>query len=123
VADPDNFRKWAFGVARLEALAWARDKARDRVVLSNDVLTVIADESDQIESTLSAQRQALEQCIEKLPPTDRALVLSSYETGSRVDEIAAQSGRTVRAFYQWLHRTRLRLLDCTQRTLQSEGVR
>ncbi len=30
LADPGDFRKWAFGVARLEALAWAPDKARDR---------------------------------------------------------------------------------------------
>lgn len=30
LADPGDFRKWAFGVARLEALAWICDKARDR---------------------------------------------------------------------------------------------
>ncbi len=119
--DPANFRRWAFGVARFEALGWARDKARDRVVLSDDVLSVIADESDRLEGRLSAQRQALEGCIQKLPDEDRELVLSSYEAGSRVHEIAARSGRTVAAFYQWLHRTRLRLLECTHRVLQSEG--
>ena len=27
---PENFRRWAFGVARFEALAFRRDRARDR---------------------------------------------------------------------------------------------
>lgn len=119
--DPADFRKWAFGVARFEALAWVRDKARDRVVLSDDVLSAIADESDRFEGRLSAQREALDGCIAKLPAADRELVLSSYEAGNRVQDIAARSGRTVAGFYQWLHRTRLRLLDCTRRVLHSEG--
>ena len=40
----DHFRKWAFGVARFEALAWLRYKARDRLVLADDVLQAVARE-------------------------------------------------------------------------------
>ena len=32
-----DFRAWALGVARFEVLAWLRDKARDRLVLAQDV--------------------------------------------------------------------------------------
>jgi RNA polymerase sigma factor (sigma-70 family) len=56
---PDDFRKWSFGVARYEALAWLRDKARDRLVLAEDVLHTVANESSQDEERLSAQRDAL----------------------------------------------------------------
>jgi len=119
---PDQFRKWAFTVARYETLAWLRDKARDRLVLADDVLNTVAHESAQAESRLSAQREALESCLEKLPGEQRTLVLAAYGPDVRMQDVAEQSGRTVAAFYQWLHRVRLRLLDCTRRTLQAEGM-
>ena len=120
--EPDQFRKWAFGVARYETLAWLRDKARDRLVLADDVLNTVAHESFQIENQLSAQREALEDCLEKLPSEQRTLVLAAYEPDVRIQDVAKQGGRTVAAFYQWLYRMRVRLLDCTRRTLQAEGV-
>ena len=120
--EPDQFRRWAFGVARYETLAWLRDKARDRLVLADDVLNTVARESFQIENQLSAQREALEDCLEKLPSEQRTLVLAAYEPDVRIQDVAEQSGRTVAAFYQWLHRMRMRLLQCTRRTLQAEGM-
>ena len=54
--ESDQFRKWAFGVARYEALAWLRDKARDRLVLADDVLSTVAHDSSQIENQLRAYR-------------------------------------------------------------------
>jgi RNA polymerase sigma-70 factor (ECF subfamily) len=119
--EPDQFRKWAFGVARYETLAWLRDKARDRLVLADEVLQAVAHESSLIEDELSAQREALDGCLEKLPTAQRTLVLAAYEPDVRIHDVAEQSGRTVAAFYQWLHRMRLRLLECTRRTLQAEG--
>jgi RNA polymerase sigma-70 factor (ECF subfamily) len=119
---PDQFRKWAFGVARYETLAWLRDKARDRLVLADDVLNTVAHESAEIENRLSAQREALEGCLEKLPDEQRALVLAAYTPDVGIQEAAEQSGRTVAAFYQWLHRMRVRLLECTRRALHAEGV-
>jgi RNA polymerase sigma-70 factor (ECF subfamily) len=119
--EPDQFRKWAFGVARYETLAWLRDKARDRLVLADEVLQAVAHESSLIEDELSAQREALDGCLEKLPTAQRTLVLAAYEPDVRIHDVAEQSGRTVAAFYQWLHRMRVRLLECTRRTLQAEG--
>ena len=120
--EPDQFRRWAFGVARYETLAWLRDKARDRLVLADDVLDTVAHESAQVESRLSAQREALEGCLEKLPGEQRTLVLSAYAPDVRIQDVAEQSGRSVAAFYQWLYRMRVRLLECTRLTLQVEGV-
>lgn len=120
--DKDSFRRWAFGVARYEALAWIRDKARDRLVLGEDVLQMIAEESAQNETRLAAQRDALEACLQQLSAEHRSLVLASYEPDAKIQSIAKKSGRTVSAFYQWLHRIRLRLLECTRRTLRTEGI-
>jgi RNA polymerase sigma-70 factor (ECF subfamily) len=120
--ESDQFRKWAFGVARYETLAWLRDKARDRLVLADDVLETVAHEAAQVENRLSVQREALEGCLDKLPREQRTLVLAAYSPDVRIQDVAVQSGRTVAAFYQWLHRMRVRLLECTRRTLQAEGV-
>lgn len=122
LAEQDDFRKWSFGVARYETLAWLRDKGRDRLILSNEVLNIVADESAKIESHLSSQREALESCLEKLPSEQRSWILVAYTPDSHIQEVAEQSGKTVSAFYQWLHRIRMRLLECTRRTLQMEGM-
>ncbi|GAB5439660.1 MAG: hypothetical protein Fues2KO_00090 [Fuerstiella sp.] len=65
--DTKRFRRWAFGIAKYESLAWLRDKARSRLVLADDVLEVVAHESTREDERLSAQREALEDCLEKLP--------------------------------------------------------
>jgi RNA polymerase sigma-70 factor (ECF subfamily) len=117
-----DFRKWSFGVARYETLAWLRDMARSRLVLADDVLLIVAHESGRNEDRLSAQREALEDCLEKLPKEQRTVILAAYAPDAAIQGVAKQSGRTVAAFYQWLHRMRLRLLACTRRTLQAEGL-
>ena len=118
----EDFRRWAFGVARYETLAWLRDKARDRHVLAEDVLEILAEEAVSAETRLSAQREALEQCLAKLSSEQRRLVMMAYAPGARIEEIAERSGRTIGGFYQWLHRMRLRLLECTRRILAAEGI-
>ncbi len=120
--DSTEFRPWAFTVAKYEALAWLRDKARSRIVLADDVLEMISDKSALQEERLSAQRDALAECLEKMPARQRELVLAAYSPDVQIQNVAERSGRTVAAFYQWLHRTRSRLLECTRRTLQMEGL-
>ena len=120
--DPDGFRLWAFGIARYEALGWLRDKARNRLVLAQDVIEVVAVESAQQESRLDTQRDALADCLEKLPRDQRELVLAAYAPDASIQDVAQRSGRTVAAFYQWLHRIRGRLLECTHRVLKAEGL-
>jgi RNA polymerase sigma-70 factor (ECF subfamily) len=121
--DPDDFRRWAFGVAKFESLAWLRDKRRDRLVLADDVLEQLAQDATALEPVLDSHRVELEACLEKLPPDQRALVLAAYEPGARIQDVAERSRRTVGGFYQWLHRVRLQLLDCVRRGTALEGAK
>ncbi|MBL9156341.1 MAG: hypothetical protein JNJ70_02635 [Verrucomicrobiales bacterium] len=68
----------------------------------------------------ATQREALEQCLEKLPPTQRELVLNAYTKGTRMDDLAAQRGETAMALYKKLHRIRQALLECVRRTQAQE---
>ena len=112
-----DFRAWAFGVARFEVLAWLRDKGRDRLVLTEEVVLKIVDESAAMEPDLERQREALELCMEKVPRDQREFLMRAYQSDSRIQAVAAGSGRTVAGFYQWLHRMRRMLLDCVRRAL------
>jgi len=115
-----DFRAWAFGIARFEVLAWLRDKGRDRLVLADDVIELIAQESAHDEPQLELQREALEHCMQKLPSDQRNLLLTAYQPESSIQEAASASGRTVGGFYQWLHRMRKALQDCVKRQVEKE---
>ncbi len=117
-----DFRKWAFGVARFEALGFLRDKARDRHVFSDELVGKIADEAAAAMPRHEAQREALETCLQKLPETQRALVLAAYSKGARMDELAAQRGQTAMSLYKLLHRIRQALLECVRRTIAKEEL-
>lgn len=112
-----DFRVWAFGVARFEVLAWLRDKGRDRLVLDEEVVAKLADETAHDEPRLERQREALETCMEKVPREHRDLLMRAYGEDSQIHDVALDSGRTVPGFYQWLHRMRRMLLDCIRRAL------
>lgn len=116
----EDFRRWAFGVAKFKVLAWQRDQARDRHVFGEEMTEVLAHEASERSDQLVAQREALRVCLEKLPEEQRRLVDSAYASGSRIDALAASLGRTAMALYKTLHRIRLTLIDCTRRLLAKE---
>jgi len=115
-----DFRKWAFGVARYAALTCLRDRARDRLVFNDELVDRLADEAAAAEPRHEAQREALETCLQKLPETQRVLVLGAYAKGTRIDAFAAQRGQTAMALYKLLHRIRQALLECVRRTIARE---
>ena len=117
-----DFRKWAFGVARYEVLTYLRDKLRDRHVFDDALVNRLADDAAAAEPRHDAQREALEACLQKLPPAQRELVLTAYAKGTRMDELAAQRGQTPMSLYKVLHRVRQSLLECVRRQLAMEGL-
>lgn len=117
-ASDEDFRRWAFGVARFEALAFFRDRARDRHVFSDETITLLAQEVESQADPLEAERRALDDCLRKLPETQRALVQAAYAPDVRIDDLASSMGRTAMSLYKLLHRIRMTLVDCTGRSLQ-----
>jgi len=87
-----------------------------------DVFALLADQAAETADTLQAQREALEQCLNKLPPRERTLVNAAYAPGVRIDHLAQETGRTPMSLYKALHRIRLSLLDCVRRFLRQEQL-
>lgn len=120
LTSPDDFRRWAFGVARMESLTFFRDRSRDRIVFGNDVLALLADEAEEKADLYEAERLALDDCLSKLEPAQRTLLEAAYAPGARIDALAAEAGKTAMSFYKALHRIRLALMDCTQKAIAQE---
>ena len=45
ISSPDDFRRWAFGVARFEALDFLRSLRRDRHVFGEEAMKLLAQEA------------------------------------------------------------------------------
>ena len=112
-----DFRKWAFGVARYQALSYLRDRGRDRHTFDDTLVHRLADDAAAADHRHEAQREALDQCLQKLPEAQRAMVLTAYTKGTRMDELAAERGQTAMSFYKMLHRIRQTLLECVRRAV------
>jgi len=121
-AGGEDFRRWAFGVAKFEVLAFIRDKARDRHVFDDGLLATLAEEGARDHDRREARRAALEFCLKQLASRDRELVLQAYAPETRIDRLAAARGQTPMALYKVLHRLRLALIACTRRRLAAEGL-
>jgi RNA polymerase sigma-70 factor (ECF subfamily) len=110
---PDNFLPWAKVIVRFEALRARRDYARDRLVFSEELLSMLADEAAETgEDLLAREKQALERCFKRLSPAHRELVLAPYAGCGRVKELAEQSHRSVNSLYKLLGRLRAKLQGC-----------
>lgn len=114
----DDFRRWAFGIAKWKVLSWQRDKMRDRHVFGLDTIELLARHAESKTDTLEAQREALRSCLRKLRPAQRDLIERAYAQGSRIDALAGSLGMTAMALYKKLHRIRLLLAECTRRVVR-----
>ena len=118
--DSLSFRRWAFGVARMEVLSFRRDRARDRHTFREDIAELLERTVQEESEALERQRSFLQSCVGKLPVDQRKLVEVAYEPGVKMNELAREFGWTSMALYKRLHRIRLQLMDCVRRELALE---
>ena len=107
-----SFTSWACVVARYEALRYKRDKARDKHVFSDELIEILAEETDRHRRDLEQETKALQSCLQKLPENQRRLTLSAYSGDKNIKEVAELFGRTATAMYKALNRIRTNLLKC-----------
>src|ERR1041385_5714272 len=74
------FSQWSRGVARRVALASLRTECRQALLLEEGVLENIAHEVDELgdETALDRRKEALRECMERLPENDRNLIRQRY---------------------------------------------
>lgn len=118
----ENFLPWAKIIVRFEALRARRKFARSRLVFSDELLVMLADEAETSpEQERLAEVAALRRCLAKLSPANQELVLAPYAGTGRVKELGEQSRRTANSLYKLLGRLRAKLQTCVGRELAALG--
>lgn len=115
-----DFLAWVATIGRFEALRWRRDRAADRLVFSEQLCELLADEALAETETREAERLALDLCLEKLPTRQRQWLAAAYQPGVKFREVAQTSGKSVEAFYKMLQRVRALLSQCIQGELERQ---
>ncbi len=114
-----SFSAWACGIAFYEVKNFQRVQSRDRHYFSEEVLSLIAEQQTNSLSETDQQKQALDDCIQKLDSENKQLILDCYHGQRTIKDVAEQLGRSSDAIYKKLSRLRLRLMDCMQQSLHS----
>lgn len=113
-----DFTSWALRVARFKAANFMRSRYRERKRFSNSAIEEIYLASVASADVSRQERlDALKGCMAKLNDLDRKLMFRCYSGDMRIKEIAEEEGKTPNSLYAALHRIRLLLMECVQRTL------
>jgi RNA polymerase sigma-70 factor (ECF subfamily) len=109
-------------VARYQVLTHCKKLKRDRLVFSDTLLALLADEIDDRAAEIDDRRAALEACLTKLPAPQRQLLELRYGPKSSIEEIAVSLERSAGSIRQTLYRIREALLACIERRLATEAA-
>ncbi len=116
--DPQrSFGAWARGVAANKILQFRDRLGRVPTPFSPESIQAVVEAFDQHRLNSSEAADALDQCLEQLPPESRQVLNGWYAEAWSIERIAGQLGCTAAAAYKMLARLRSRLLECVRRRL------
>jgi RNA polymerase sigma-70 factor (ECF subfamily) len=112
---PEHFVRWACVIARFEVLRHRRNCARNRLVLSEEVIEALAVDGEARLAQSEAERVVLEGCLKKLGEAERRLLLSVHTPGDSIARIAADTGKKARRLYSKVNALRDLVGECVRR--------
>jgi RNA polymerase sigma-70 factor (ECF subfamily) len=115
-----EFARWACRIAYYEVLKFRERRARGARLFSSEFVETLAVESESSMDLWDARREALVRCLKKLTESDRQLVLRRYQENATTRTVAEALGRSIQGARKSLHRIRMALLACIERTLAAE---
>ncbi|WP_197440397.1 sigma-70 family RNA polymerase sigma factor [Polystyrenella longa] len=117
----ENFGGWARKVAYFQILAFYRDHQREKLLFNADLVSAMAEQSEQQFSQQKEWQTALQHCLQKLPNQQRLLIQQRYLPGSSVQRLADEMDRPVGSVSQSLYRIREVLRNCIHSQLRTDS--
>jgi RNA polymerase sigma-70 factor (ECF subfamily) len=118
-----DFVKWVSVIAHNQVHRFRRQQRRVGLQLSDLAVDLLSQDAVERADLLESRRDALRQCLEKLPNKDRQLVSHCYSDTRATFKMAAEDfGQPVNTIYKALNRIRKALYECIERTLSVEGL-
>ncbi|MEM7013993.1 MAG: sigma-70 family RNA polymerase sigma factor [Verrucomicrobiota bacterium] len=114
-----SFGAWSSKIAYFQALAFRRDRKRDRHLFGDELLEKFAnDEAEFGEARDEDKELALRDCLAKLPDQQRNLISLRYRDEKSVKQLAGDFGKKESAMKMTLMRIRQTLLTCINSKLK-----
>ena len=113
-----SFLNWALTVAQFQTMAWLRDKKRNRLIVTPEIVELMADQAVKTEDEAEARQQALDFCLETLSAGHRELLHLRYAKSVRLADLALQTEKSVGALKQLFFRLRASLSSCIELRLE-----
>ena len=111
-----DFTKWLCIIGKYEALKHRQSLARDRLILSEELVQQIANEGESDISSYSLWIGRLDECITKLSPSNQEIIKEAYSPDCSIKELAQRVSQTPNTLYQKLSRIRNQLAICMSKT-------
>ena len=116
-----HFLAWARKIAFHQILSWRRKRQRGHLPLSDEMLESLSHEIEKL-ADQGDRREALRDCLSKLPHEHRQLVLLRYYEDLEIEQVAERVKSTAGAVYRALSRVRQSLLVCVEKELSQSGA-
>lgn len=119
--DNRPFEGWVMGIARLEVLKWRSRQARNRVILSEEAVSQLAETAIDETSDLSERHRCMIECLQQLQGQARRLLDMKYFERLSIRVIADKLDRNVAAVEMQLVRVRRVLKECIHGKMCATG--
>lgn len=113
-----DFGAWARRCAYYQALAFLRDRKRDRHIFDDDVLAMLANEDTSDAWDDNERRLALRDCLACLSDKHRQLIDRRYREEIPIRQLAVDHGKNESALKMAMMRIRESLRQCIQSKLE-----
>lgn len=117
-----EFLRWACGVAHIQVLRHRRKMATDRLWFNDEVLDLLASQLLEDTKLFEFRREALDQCVERLPVDDRRVVELRYQEDSTLSDVSQLLGSSARSIQRTMVRVRRVLHRCISAKLREWQV-
>lgn len=116
-----SFRNWAFQIAKFTTMNYQTKMKRSRLVFSDELLDILADEGKGRAEELEAKRRAVKFCVSKLMGDEQTMLNGCYKEGGSIKQFAKNMGLTVNTVYKRLNKVRINLLKCAEHRIGMES--
>lgn len=106
------FGAWARGIAANKIMQTFEKQQRRKALFSKEAMQRILNAYDEAEPDMRPEKDALHECMQKLPQKSRELLAMRYERAMKLTEIAEEIGKSMVATNKTLSRLRQSLAKC-----------
>ncbi len=100
-----NFVAWAAAFVRFSAMNHYRKQRANRgVTFSDELVALVASETATASESIDSRREALRDCLKRLPQKSRQLIEMRYEPGTTMRQMAERLGRSSDSVYKAVSR-------------------